>query len=202
MKKIIIYSSSICLVLSIIFMLSNTEDKRIQQSNLNQEMFYDTIDKDELNLKRLINAVTTETEIVVLDEYGSASLAYTKNSENMFSSITNSTIQVIMDYTATLTIKTNNLQFIPSGDTIKITYDESAINVKAVEITNQNILRDKSLFGKSYSDDEVISIEKIIIEDIKSTIQNDNSIMLKANESLTRYLTDLARELNVKITFN
>lgn len=183
-------------------MLSNTEDKRIQQSNLNQEMFYDTIDKDELNLKRLINAVTTETEIVVLDEYGSASLAYTKNSENMFSSITNSTIQVIMDYTATLTIKTNNLQFIPSGDTIKITYDESAINVKAVEITNQNILRDKSLFGKSYSDDEVISIEKIIIEDIKSTIQNDNSIMLKANESLTRYLTDLARELNVKITFN
>lgn len=203
MKNKLYFATTVVMLIFIVVVCSKpNEAKKIAQSNSNQQLFYDTLSQEELNIKRFISSISTETEIVLLDEVGSSNIEYSRTSDNIFSSWTESNIKILIDYTAVLTIATNKIKFTTINDTILIVYDLADILVKSIEINNKNILRDKDWFGKSYSDDEVIALESALIDNIRNTIINDHDIINKSEASLQRYFTDLALNLNVKIKFN
>lgn len=201
-NKLYFVTVVVMLIFVVVVFTKTNEEKKIAQSNSNQQLFYSTLSQEELNIKRFISNIATETEIVLLEEIGSSNIEYSRNSNNMFSSVTESNIKILIDYTAILTIATNSISFVTIGDTVSIVYDPVDILIKSIEINNENILRDKDWLGKAFTDDEVIAMECTLVDNIRNTIKNDHDIISKAEKSLQTYFTDLALNLNVKITFN
>ena len=189
--------SVMALIILIAYIILNIDDEvdLIKNSNVNQNIAYATLSKEDLNFKRFVSSISSKTEIVVLSESGTSTIEYSKNSNNIFKNITDSSIKLIVEYETAITIPTNKIKI----EENKLSFNEEDFTVSYVEITNKNIIRSKDLFGKSFTDDEVIALEKLLVEEIKEKIKNDNSIMQTSKENLEVYLTTLANNFNISI---
>ena len=189
--------SVVALIILIAYIILNIDDEvdLIKNSNVNQNIAYATLSKEDLNFKRFVSSISSKTEIVVLSESGTSTIEYSKNSNNIFKNITDSSIKLIVEYKTAITIPTNKIKI----EENKVSFSEEDFTVSYVEVTNKNIIRSKDLFGKSFTDDEVIALEKLLVEEIKEKIKNDNSIMQTSKENLEVYLTTLANNFNISI---
>ena len=189
--------SVIALIIFIAYVILNIDDEvdLIKNSNVNQNIAYATLSKEDLNFKRFVSNISSKTEIVVLSESGTSTLEYSKNSNNIFKNITDSSIKLIVEYKTAITIPTNKIKITEN----KVSFNEEDFTVSYVEVINKNIIRSKDLFGKAFTDDEVIALEKLLVEEIKEKIKNDNSIMQTSKENLEVYLTTLANNFNISI---
>ena len=189
--------SVVALIIFIAYVILNIDEEvdLIKKSNVNQNIAYATLSKEDLNFKRFVSNISSKTEIVVLSESGTSTLEYSKNSNNIFKNITDSSIKLIVEYKTAITIPTNKIKI----EENKVSFNEEDFTVSYVEVTNKNIIRSKDLFGKSFTDDEVIALEKLLVEEIKEKIKNDNSIMQTSKENLEVYLTTLANNFNISI---
>ena len=189
--------SVVALIIFIAYVILNIDEEvnLIKNSNVNQNIAYATLSKEDLNFKRFVSNISSKTEIVLLSESGTSTLEYSKNSNNIFKNITDSSIKLIVEYKTAITIPTNKIKI----EENKVSFSEEDFTVSYVEVTNKNIIRSKDLFGKSFTDDEVIALEKLLVEEIKEKIKNDNSIMQTSKENLEVYLTTLANSFNISI---
>ena len=189
--------SVVALIIFIAYIILNIDEEvdLIKNSNVNQNIAYATLSKEDLNFKRFVSSISSKTEIVVLSESGTSTIEYSKNSNNIFKNITDSSIKLIVEYKTAITIPTNKIKI----EENKVSFNEEDFTVSYVEVTNKNIIRSKDLFGKSFTDDEVIALEKLLVEEIKEKIKNDNSIMQTSKENLEVYLTTLANSFNISI---
>ena len=189
--------SVVALIIFIAYVILNIDEEvdLIKNSNVNQNIAYATLSKEDLNFKRFVSSISSKTEIVVLSESGTSTIEYSKNSNNIFKNITDSSIKLIVEYKTSITIPTNKIKI----EENKVSFNEEDFTVSYVEVTNKNIIRSKDLFGKSFTDDEVIALEKLLVEEIKEKIKNDNSIMQTSKENLEVYLTTLANNFNISI---
>ena len=189
--------SVVALIIFIAYVILNIDEEvdLIKKSNVNQNIAYATLSKEDLNFKRFVSNISSKTEIVVLSESGTSTLEYSKNSNNIFKNITDSSIKLIVEYKTAITIPTNKIKI----EENKVSFNEEDFTVSYVEVTNKNIIRSKDLLGKSFTDDEVIALEKLLVEEIKEKIKNDNSIMQTSKENLEVYLTTLAINFNISI---
>lgn len=189
--------SVVALIIFIAYVILNIDEEvdLIKNSNVNQNIAYATLSKEDLNFKRFVSSISSKTEIAVLSESGTSTLEYSKNSNNIFKNITDSSIKLIVEYKTAITIPTNKIKI----EENKVSFNEEDFTVSYVEVTNKNIIRSKDLFGKSFTDDEVIALEKLLVEEIKEKIKNDNSIMQTSKENLEVYLTTLANNFNISI---
>ena len=195
--KTIKNASVVALIILIAYIILNIDEEvdLIKNSNVNQNIAYATLSKEDLNFKRFVSSISSKTEIAVLSESGTSTLEYSKNSNNIFKNITDSSIKLIVEYKTAITIPTNKIKI----EENKVSFSEEDFTVSYVEVTNKNIIRSKDLFGKSFTDDEVIALEKLLVEEIKEKIKNDNSIMQTSKENLEVYLTTLANSFNISI---
>ena len=189
--------SVVALIIFIAYIILNIDEEvdLIKNSNVNQNIAYATLSKEDLNFKRFVSSISSKTEIAVLSESGTSTLEYSKNSNNIFKNITDSSIKLIVEYKTAITIPTNKIKI----EENKVSFSEEDFTVSYVEVTNKNIIRSKDLFGKSFTDDEVIALEKLLVEEIKEKIKNDNSIMQTSKENLEVYLTTLANNFIISI---
>ena len=151
------------------------------------------------DVNRIINSISTQTEIVLLKEYGSTSATYHK-SVKPFTFLTESSVTLNIDYEVTLSVPTNKIRVYHDKSNIMITYLPSDIKITAVEITDESIERQRDLFAGNMSDDEIIALKKELIAKIKEEVINDKSILDNAEQSLKLHLLELANSLDVNVT--
>lgn len=151
------------------------------------------------DVNRIINSISTQTEIVLLKEYGSTSATYHK-SVKPFTFLTESSVTLNIDYEVTLSVPTNKIRVYRDKSNIMITYLPSDIKITAVEITDESIERQRDLFAGNMSDDEIIALKKELIAKIKEEVINDKSILDNAEQSLKLHLLELANSLDVNVT--
>ena len=177
-----------------------TEENQIQDSYLEQSVIESQINPQNLNINKLIEHLSTNTELILLEESGASEISYSRSSNSIFKWCSQSDITLHANYKLIISIPTNSIQITKQNDEVLASFSERDFQIKAIELNNKVINRDKDLFGKTYSDNELIVLETMLKDKIKSNAMNQETYNTAA-ESLKVYLTNLAEDLDIKINF-
>lgn len=177
-----------------------TEENQIQDSYLQQSVIESQINPQNLNINKLIEHLSTNTELILLEESGASEISYSRSSNSIFKWCNQSDITLHANYKLIISIPTNSIQITKQNDEVLASFSERDFQIKAIELNNKVINRDKDLFGKTYSDNELIVLETMLKDKIKSNAMNQETYNAAA-ESLKVYLTNLAEDLDIKINF-
>ena len=177
-----------------------TEENQIQDSYLQQSIIESQISPQNLNINKLIEHLSTNTELILLEESGASEISYSRSSNSIFKWCSQSDITLHANYKLIISIPTNSIQITKQNDEVLASFSERDFQIKAIELNNKVINRDKDLFGKTYSDNELIVLETMLKDKIKSNAMNQETYNT-ATESLKVYLTNLAEDLDIKINF-
>ena len=102
-------------------------------------------------------------------------------------------------YNTAFTIEMNNIQTSISDDaTVNITYDIRDITLSSVDITDFTTSENKSIFGSSYTPEQVAAFEQIARNNILEKVDNDAN-RKQAQNNLESYFKVLAKNFDVKI---
>ena len=177
-----------------------TEENQIQDSYLQQSVIESQINSQNLSINKLIEHLSTNTELILLEESGASEISYSRSSNSIFKWCSQSDITLHANYKLIISIPTNSIQITKQNDEVLASFSERDFQIKAIELNNKVINRDKDLFGKTYSDNELIVLEVMLKDKIKSNAMNQETYNTAA-ESLKVYLTNLAEDLGIKINF-
>ena len=177
-----------------------TEENQIQDSYLQQSVIESQINPQNLSINKLIEHLSTNTELILLEESGASEISYSRSSNSIFKWCSQSDITLHANYKLIISIPTNSIQITKQNDEVLASFSERDFQIKAIELNNKVINRDKDLFGKTYSDNELIVLETMLKDKIKSNAMNQETYNAAA-ESLKVYLTNLAEDLDIKINF-
>ena len=177
-----------------------TEENQIQDSYLQQSVIESQISPQNLSINKLIEHLSTNTELILLEESGASEISYSRSSNSIFKWCSQSDITLHANYKLIISIPTNSIQITKQNDEVFASFSERDFQIKAIELNNKVINRDKDLFGKTYSDNELIVLETMLKDKIKSNAMNQETYNTAA-ESLKVYLTNLAEDLDIKINF-
>ena len=177
-----------------------TEENQIQDSYLQQSVIESQINPQNLSINKLIEHLSTNTELILLEESGASEISYSRSSNSIFKWCSQSDITLHANYKLIISIPTNSIQITKQNDEVLASFSERDFQIKAIELNNKMINRDKDLFGKTYSDNELIVLETMLKDKIKSNAMNQETYNT-ATESLKVYLTNLAEDLGIKINF-
>ena len=177
-----------------------TEENQIQDSYLQQSVIESQISPQNLSINKLIEHLSTNTELILLEESGASEISYSRSSNSIFKWCSQSDITLHANYKLIISIPTNSIQITKQNNEVLASFSERDFQIKAIELNNKVINRDKDLFGKTYSDNELIVLETMLKDKIKSNAMNQETYNTAA-ESLKVYLTNLAEDLDIKINF-
>ena len=177
-----------------------TEENQIQDSYLEQSVIESQINPQNLSINKLIEHLSTNTELILLEESGASEISYSRSSNSIFKWCSQSDITLYANYKLIISIPTNSIQITKQNNEVFASFSERDFQIKAIELNNKVINRDKDLFGKTYSDNELIVLETMLKDKIKSNAMNQETYNTAA-ESLKVYLTNLAEDLDIKINF-
>ena len=177
-----------------------TEENQIQDSYLQQSVIESQISPQNLSINKLIEHLSTNTELIILEESGASEISYSRSSNSIFKWCSQSDITLHANYKLIISIPTNSIQITKQNNEVLASFSERDFQIKAIELNNKVINRDKDLFGKTYSDNELIVLETMLKDKIKSNAMNQETYNTAA-ESLKVYLTNLAEDLDIKINF-
>ena len=177
-----------------------TEENQIQDSYLQQSVIESQISPQNLSINKLIEHLSTNTELIILEESGASEISYSRSSNSIFKWCSQSDITLHANYKLIISIPTNSIQITKQNNEVLASFSERDFQIKAIELNNKVINRDKDLFGKTYSDNELIVLETMLKDKIKSNAMNQETYNT-ATESLKVYLTNLAEDLDIKINF-
>ena len=177
-----------------------TEENQIQDSYLQQSVIESQINPQNLSINKLIEHLSTNTELILLEESGASEISYSRSSNSIFKWCSQSDITLHANYKLIISIPTNSIQITKQNNEVLASFSERDFQIKAIELNNKVINRDKDLFGKTYSDNELIVLETMLKDKIKSNAMNQETYNTAA-ESLKVYLTNLAEDLDIKINF-
>lgn len=184
-----------CLLIKYVSLNTPHEDSQLKQAIIKSE-----INHQNLNINKLIDKLSTNTEIILLEESGSSEISYTRSSNSIFKWCSQSDITLYANYNLILSIPTNSINITKQNNEVLVTFSERDFKIKSLELSNKTITRNKDMFGKKYNDDEVIVLEAMLKDKIKSNFMTQE-VYDVASESLRVYLVNLADDLDIKIKF-
>ena len=159
--------------------------------------------KDDLadKVNHFIESVETKTELVVLTETGSFDLEHTVYSDDWNKWFTTSKLFMTVDYSAIVTIPTNMITLTNVNNVVYASFNNDSFKTKSVELTDKNILTDRSMFGKVFTDEDKIALESLLVKEIKTAVLSEANLKT-SNETLKEYLRESANKFGVSIVFN
>lgn len=179
---------------------SNANHARQLDDSTKNQMIAEQEFGNQLKAERFVKVVQQDTELTLITENGISNMKVNKFADGWNKWLTNSDIEMSLEYSAKVSIKTDNIVFFPKDNgSLMVVVDKDDIEVSSVEIVNKNILLDRSIFGEAYSEDEKIVLEKEMVQQVRDKIVNDSQVMAEAKESLYNYLIDLGNTFNVNL---
>ena len=164
------------------------------------ESTYETLSVEDLKYQRFVSELSTQTEIILLEEVGSSSITYSYNPKIKF--LSSSSIDICTHYKAIITIPTNKLKFKNEDGKVVIVYNTEDFKVKSIEITDKQIQRYKQLLGHNFTDEELVTLELSLTNNIRNDIMSDTDTLQQAEDSLVDYLLDISNKFNVTVKIN
>lgn len=177
------------------------ELKREVQAQNAADLEQELLNKEIENAKNYVKNINNDISLTILRTSGKITLTHDKTPENNAWTewLFNSDIKVYADYNTAFTIEMNNIQTSISDDaTVNITYDIRDITLSSVDITDFTTSENKSIFGSSYTPEQVAAFEQIARNNILEKVDNDAN-RKQAQNNLESYFKVLAKNFDVKI---
>ena len=177
------------------------ELKREVQAQNAADLEQELLNKEIENAKNYVKNINNDIALTILRTSGKITLTHDKTPENNAWTewLFNSDIKVYADYNTAFTIEMNNIQTSISDDaTVNITYDIRDITLSSVDITDFITSENKSIFGSSYTPEQVAAFEQIARNNILEKVDNDAN-RKQAQNNLESYFKVLAKNFDVKI---
>ena len=177
------------------------ELKREVQAQNAADLEQELLNKEIENAKNYVKNINNDIALTILRTSGKITLTHDKTPENNAWTewLFNSDIKVYADYNTAFTIEMNNIQTSISDDaTVNITYDIRDITLSSVDITDFTTSENKSIFGSSYTPEQVAAFEQIARNNILEKVDNDVN-RKQAQNNLESYFKVLAKNFDVKI---
>ena len=179
---------------------SNASHSRQLDDSTKNQMIAEQKFGNQLKAERFVKVVQQDTELTLITENGISNMKINKFADGWNKWLTNSDIEMSLEYSAKVSIKTDDIVFFPKDDgSLMVVVDKDDIEVSSVEIVNKNILLSRSIFGEAFSEDEKVVLEKQMVQQVRDKILTDSTTMTEARESLYNYLIDLGNTFNVNL---
>lgn len=179
---------------------SNASHGRQLDDSTKNQMIAEQKFGNQLKAERFVKVVQQDTELTLITENGISNMKINKFADGWNKWLTNSDIEMSLEYSAKVSIKTDDIVFLPKDDgSLMVVVDKEDVKVSSVEIVNKNILLNRAIFGEAFSEDEKIVLEKQMVQQVRDKILVDSQVMQEARESLYTYLVDLGNTFNINL---
>ena len=175
--------------------------KREVQAQNEADLEQELLNKEIENAQNYINNIDNNIALTILRTSGKITLSHDKTPENnnWTEWLFNSDIKVYANYNTSTTIEMNSIKTSISEDaTVIILYDPRDITISSVDITDFSTSENKSIFGSSYTPEQVAAFEQIARSKILEKV-NTKANQKQAQINLESYFKTLAENFNVKV---
>lgn len=161
----------------------------------------EVLEDESIKVKKVVERISKEVEMVVLKETGSIQLFHDKTPRNnkYIEWIIDSNITLKVYYTAILTIDTKNIDvyYDDSIGKINIVYDLEKIKVTSVNIDSMLSETTRGIFGRKYSENEVTILTFLATDKVKEKISNDCNLIYLACSNLENFFKNISYDLGI-----
>lgn len=178
----------------------NDLQREVQAQN-DADLQKELLDRQIENAKNYVNEINNNVALTVLRTSGKITLSHDKTPQNnkWTEWLFNSDIKVYANYKTAFTIETDKIKSeIGEDGNITITYDPRDIELSFIDITDFTTSANKSIFGSSYSPEQVAAFESIARDNIQEKTNNKTN-QKQAESNLLNYLNSLADSYGIKI---
>ena len=178
----------------------NDLQREIQAQN-DADLQKELLDRQIENAKNYVNEINNNVALTVLRTSGKITLSHDKTPQNnkWTEWLFNSDIKVYANYKTAFTIETDKIKSeIGEDGTVTLTYDPRDIELSFIDITDFTTSANKSIFGSSYSPEQVAAFESIARDNIQEKTNNKTN-QKQAESNLLNYLNSLADSYGIKI---
>lgn len=178
----------------------NDLQREIQAQN-DADLQKELLDRQIENAKNYVNEINNNVALTVLRTSGKITLSHDKTPQNnkWTEWLFNSDIKVYANYKTAFTIETDKIKSeIGEDGTVTLTYDPRDIELSFIDITDFSTSANKSIFGSSYSPEQVAAFESIARDNIQEKTNNKTN-QKQAESNLLNYLNGLADSYGIKI---
>ena len=178
----------------------NDLQREVQAQN-DADLQKELLDRQIENAKNYVNEINNNVALTVLRTSGKITLSHDKTPQNnkWTEWLFNSDIKVYANYKTAFTIETDKIKSeIGEDGTVTLTYDPRDIELSFIDITDFSTSANKSIFGSSYSPEQVAAFESIARDNIQEKTNNKTN-QKQAESNLLNYLNSLADSYGIKI---
>lgn len=178
----------------------NDLQREVQAQN-DADLQKELLDRQIENAKNYVNEINNNVALTVLRTSGKITLSHDKTPQNnkWTEWLFNSDIKVYANYKTAFTIETDKIKSeIGEDGTVTLTYDPRDIELSFIDITDFSTSANKSIFGSSYSPEQVAAFESIARDNIQEKTNNKTN-QKQAESNLLNYLNGLADSYGIKI---
>lgn len=178
----------------------NDLQREVQAQN-DADLQKELLDRQIENAKNYVSEINNNVALTVLRTSGKVTLSHDKTPQNnkWTEWLFNSDIKVYANYKTAFTIETNKIKSeIGEDGTVTLTYDPRDIELSFIDITDFTTSANKSIFGSSYSPEQVAAFESIARDNIQEKTNNKTN-QKQAESNLLNYLNSLADSYGIKI---
>ena len=178
----------------------NDLQREVQAQN-DADLQKELLDRQIENAKNYVNEINNNVALTVLRTSGKITLSHDKTPQNnkWTEWLFNSDIKVYANYKTAFTIETDKIKSeIGEDGNVTITYDPRDIELSFIDITDFTTSANKSIFGSSYSPEQVAAFESIARDNIQEKTNNKTN-QKQAESNLLNYLNGLADSYGIKI---
>lgn len=163
-------------------------------AEVQQELYYKTMETEVQKAQRVVDALSSEVEFILLTETGSNILKHDRDG-NWF---TNAEIQLNLEYTAIWALPSTKVAFVADQDgSVVVQYNPANIRIKSVDVVHHVVSTDKQWFGEAYTPQETAALVDIARDDIYNQVSSDLSYRHEAQANFENFIIKFAQNLGV-----
>ncbi len=177
------------------------EIKKEVQAQTNANLQKELLNKEIENAQNFIESINNNVALTLLRTSGKITLTHDKTPENNAWTewLFNSDIKVYANYNTAFTIECTTINTkIDKNANVIISYDTNDIKLSFIDIIDISSSENKSIFGSTYTPEQVLALEQIARDRIFENSNNDTNIT-QAKQNLESLLNVYAKNFNVNI---
>lgn len=216
-KVIVVAGSVYILFSSLIPNFTYTARQNIEETRIEKQIEKEVVSRSNIDLqkqimkdrlesaKSMITQINSDVEYILATVNGSHSVHHSKSPEDNWNDIlVDSSVELKTEYQAILSIPSDKVvTSIDKSGTVILHYDTRDIEVKSVEIKSYTTIFDTKLFGKKYTNDELIGLIELAQNEIRNDISHNKDLIHSASKTLESHMKQMGEQFNIyAINFN
>lgn len=178
---------------------ANSKDTLLSESQKRQMIAQEMLQRADIgsSMSHVIESISKQATLTLAEERGVTTLNVGTYDTRWNRWLTQSEVEMSIEYKVLVGINTDDIVFVQDEDKLLVVFNDSAFHVQAIEVLNKNVVLQRSVLGRTITEDEKVAIEKQILDEVKSKVVSDYDVIQTCKESLYEYIVDISNSFGV-----